>query len=159
MVERLAVLTLSISRPWAGMIVHGSKPIENRSWGTGYRGRLLLHAAKSWDPGAFRFAAGFGGAHGMSHRNADHQTGIIAVATLVDVCSNTLFGPGETTGRACDCGPWAIPGQLHWRLVDVTPLPEPVPCRGSLGLWTPPPQATATVRELLAIPTEQASTR
>lgn len=39
---------LSIRQPWAWAIVHGYKPIENRTWNTGFRGRLLIHAGKTW---------------------------------------------------------------------------------------------------------------
>lgn len=37
---------LSIRQPWAWLIVHGGKDIENRSWNTKFRGRFLVHAAK-----------------------------------------------------------------------------------------------------------------
>jgi len=49
---------LSLSRPWPWAILHAGKRIENRSDKRGmppmchYRGPLLLHAAKSWDPDA-----------------------------------------------------------------------------------------------------------
>ena len=42
---------LSIRQPWAWAIVHGYKPIENRTWNTGFRGRLLIHAGKTWKDG------------------------------------------------------------------------------------------------------------
>mgnify|MGYP002359850962 FL=1 len=35
---------LSIRQPWAGLIIHGYKDIENRDWPTRYRGPLLVHA-------------------------------------------------------------------------------------------------------------------
>lgn len=35
---------LSIRAPWAWLIIHGGKKIENRTWTTGYRGRFLVHA-------------------------------------------------------------------------------------------------------------------
>mgnify|MGYP001145887217 CR=1 FL=1 len=35
---------LSIRQPWAWLIVHGYKDIENRDWPTSFRGRLLVHA-------------------------------------------------------------------------------------------------------------------
>ena len=35
---------LSIRQPWAWAIVAGFKPVENRTWKTGYRGPLLIHA-------------------------------------------------------------------------------------------------------------------
>jgi hypothetical protein len=41
------MLALSIRQPWAWLIVHGYKPIENRSWATIYRGDFLVHAGKS----------------------------------------------------------------------------------------------------------------
>jgi hypothetical protein len=36
---------LTIRQPYAQLIVTGQKPIENRTWGTRYRGPLLIHAA------------------------------------------------------------------------------------------------------------------
>jgi len=38
------MLTLSIRQPWAWLIVHGYKTIENRTWQTAYRGPILIHA-------------------------------------------------------------------------------------------------------------------
>lgn len=37
---------LCIRQPWAWLIVNGHKDIENRSWNTNVRGRVLIHAAK-----------------------------------------------------------------------------------------------------------------
>jgi hypothetical protein len=37
---------LSIRQPWAALIVHGMKDIENRSWATRYRGPVLVHASQ-----------------------------------------------------------------------------------------------------------------
>lgn len=36
---------LAIKQPWAWLIVHGGKDIENRTWHTKLRGRLLVHAS------------------------------------------------------------------------------------------------------------------
>lgn len=38
--------TLSIKQPWASLIATGVKDIENRTWQTHYRGRILIHATK-----------------------------------------------------------------------------------------------------------------
>lgn len=35
---------LSIRQPWAWLIVHGHKDIDNRDWSTSFRGQLLVHA-------------------------------------------------------------------------------------------------------------------
>jgi hypothetical protein len=40
---------LSIRQPWASMIVLGLKPVENRSWKSNFRGRMLIHAGKKFD--------------------------------------------------------------------------------------------------------------
>ena len=38
---------LSVRQPWAHLIIHGAKRIENRTWSTDWRGPLLIHASKS----------------------------------------------------------------------------------------------------------------
>jgi hypothetical protein len=45
---------LSIRQPWAHLIVHGSKNVENRSWPTKYRGAFLIHASLNIDRAACR---------------------------------------------------------------------------------------------------------
>lgn len=40
------MLAISIRQPWASLILHAGKDIENRSWTTKVRGRVLVHAAK-----------------------------------------------------------------------------------------------------------------
>jgi hypothetical protein len=35
---------LSIRQPWADLILWGVKDVENRTWGTSFRGTLLIHA-------------------------------------------------------------------------------------------------------------------
>jgi len=40
---------ISIRQPWAALIVHGIKNVENRTWATRYRGPLLIHASQRPD--------------------------------------------------------------------------------------------------------------
>lgn len=40
---------ISIKQPWAYAILHLGKNIENRTWKTNYRGRVLIHASKNFD--------------------------------------------------------------------------------------------------------------
>ena len=40
---------LSIQQPWAYLIIHRYKTIENRTWSTTFRGRIFIHAPKSFD--------------------------------------------------------------------------------------------------------------
>ncbi|WP_297827689.1 ASCH domain-containing protein [Mycobacterium sp.] len=111
------VRALTIRQPWAALIAHGTKRVENRTWGTAWRGTLLIHAGKSADP----HPDGVARVDGTGVRSA-----IVAVATLADI-------------HVCDgeCSSWAEPGRHHWVLSDVRPVVEPVPCKGALGLWHP----------------------
>lgn len=129
---------LSITRPWSELILRHGKNIENRSWGTGHRGPLLVHGAKSWQGAAVDYAENLG-IDGLSWQKADYPTGIVGLVDVVGLCSLSVGG------NPCDCGKWAAHGQCHWRLADPRPLPEPVPCNGALGLWTPTPDVMAAV--------------
>ena len=107
---------LTVRQPWASLIVEGRKDIENRSWPTSYRGRLLIHAGSQIDPQT-------------GWRAEDLPRGaIIGEVALVDVVTNSRSR-------------WALPGQYHWVLRDARPLRRPIPCAGRLGLWPAPPKS------------------
>lgn len=36
---------LSIKQPWASLIAHGIKDVENRTWKTHFRGKIYIHAS------------------------------------------------------------------------------------------------------------------
>lgn len=38
---------LSVRQPWAWLIVHAGKNIENRNWPTKFRGQFLVHASQT----------------------------------------------------------------------------------------------------------------
>jgi hypothetical protein len=42
------MIALSIRQPWAWCIAHGFKPVENRTWATQVRGRILIHAGQAF---------------------------------------------------------------------------------------------------------------
>ncbi len=44
---------LSIKQPWAWLIIHGGKDVENRTWPTKFRGEFLVHASQSVDADAY----------------------------------------------------------------------------------------------------------
>ena len=45
---------ITIKQPWASLIVSGLKDIENRTWKTSFRGRVLIHAGKSVSKNGWR---------------------------------------------------------------------------------------------------------
>jgi hypothetical protein len=135
------VKALTVRQPWAWAEARGIKPIENRSRATSHRGPLAIHAGLRWDDlhvHALREVVHKARAQGspLPTKLADDLpysgTGlVIAIVDLVDVCTASR----ERHVLVCDCGPWAIAGQTHWKLANAQLLPEPVPATGRLGLW------------------------
>lgn len=82
---------ISIRQPWAWLILHGGKDIENRCWPTKFRGRVLIHASKGmtrdeWAD-AWTFAAGSGASPkaveaGLTFENID-RGGIVGSVEIV----------------------------------------------------------------------------
>lgn len=147
--------TLSVRHPWAALIAAGVKDIENRSRPTGYRGPLAIHASLTVDWKAdIPTEAGRKALHGLGGlariwdaRTED--TGPAALATGAIIAVADLVGCHDSHPDGV-CSPWAIPGMAHWQLANVRPLPEPVVCRGSLGLWMLPDGIEAQVVGQLA---------
>lgn len=147
------IRALTVKQPWAHLIAHCGKNVENRAWQTRYRGMLAIHAGarSGWDRDAEDSAL---------VREAWRRSGHLAAH--LDRCSPWMnFGAvialAELTGchdegGVARCSPWAVRGQYHWNLFDVRPLAEPVPCRGALGLWRLPEDVEeAVLKQLEAV--------
>lgn len=130
---------LSLTRPWTWLVLHGGKNIENRVWQTSYVGPVVVHGALSLDvravvpfvgvltdPAAARFEDALTDGTAMS-------TGLLGVVDIVGCCTAEMDSPGLL--GPCACGPWAMPGQCHWRLTNPRPFQNPIPAKGALGLW------------------------
>jgi hypothetical protein len=59
--EEREMIALSIRQPWAWLILNAGKDIENRSWPTRYRGRILVHAGKGMTRDEYEDAEFFAG--------------------------------------------------------------------------------------------------
>lgn len=123
---------LSIRQPHAALIAAGRKRIETRSWSTNYRGPILIHAAAGpvprearQQPGLMEMAAGL----------PDVRGAFVAVAFLTDCRPITpeLIAALPEAERTAG---YYSPSRFAWTLEDVRPLPEPVPARGHLGIWS-----------------------
>ena len=87
---------------------------------------------------------------------------VVAVATLAgchrfdwDEFCGYSGDWSETSRHPGLCSPYAALGvDWHWELSDVHPLPEPVRCRGMLGLWRLPGDVEETVRKQLEATTD-----
>lgn len=124
---RLPTHAISVRQPWGHLIVAGYKDIENRTWHTPHRGRLLIHAAVKHDPADFHDTL-------EKLRRLDYDIdrdqfmhdcnvfgGIIGAVTVADITESSD-------------SPWYLPGNFAWHLADPKPLPF-FPCTGRLGLF------------------------
>jgi hypothetical protein len=151
---------LSVRQPWAWAIACAGKTVENRTWPTRYTGEVAIHASKACDEVAVMPTPEALGLF-MDAVLDDMRGGVPALAAGVVIAVAQLAGchphPDADSGCYRDsgdsrwpaCSPWAVPGQWHWQLVSVRPLPEPVPCRGALGLWRLPDDVGQAVRKQL----------
>jgi len=126
---------LTVRQPFAACIAHGGKTVENRDWATGWRGPLLIHAARTADHGAFDHPPVVAA---LETADAWPAAGILGAVVAVAVLADCH--PGHDCTRPA-CRPWGLrhPGAWHWVLTHIRALPEPVPARGALGLWRPGP--------------------
>lgn len=136
---------LTVQQPWAWAIMHGGKTIENRTQNWNYRGPLAIHAGNRFstrgaDSDLVHTAWHSHGSHKYTpdDRDAFVYGAILGVVDLVDVHPES----------GC-CTPWGESAYVehggrerkqivHLVLENPRPLPEPLPCKGALGLWTPP---------------------
>lgn len=124
---------LSLTQPWAWLVVHGGKTIENRVWNTKFRGGFLVHAAKRMHmlddyAAAVDFADGVHPGLPIPEPDQLERGGIIGAANLYTVIHP--LRPFEMPGRL----PWHMPEQYGFVLGDMRPLPF-LPCKGALGFW------------------------
>ena len=110
---------LTVSQPFASLIASGEKRIENRTWPTGYRGALAIHA-------------GSGQQYLTKRELEQYQTGcIVAVCTLVDcirVDQVAIRWP-SLAGNEHANGPYC------WVLADIRPIEPVFSVKGQLGFW------------------------
>ena len=130
---------LSILHPYAALIAAGIQTIETRSWYTPYRGPLAIHASKRFSRDDYDYSAFYFGdvLIGAGYRGYEDfaKGAVIAVAELVDCRSTNDFewrmSLPDSERRYGDYGR----DRFGWVLSDVRRLPDPIPAKGSLGLW------------------------
>jgi hypothetical protein len=119
---------LSIRQPWAWAITHAGKDIENRTWATKFRGRMLIHAGKT-----------------VIEKDYDKCFDVIKDInrreTPPPILRTLRLGPfGGIVGECeiVDCltqsdSPWFF-GPYGFVLRNCQPLPF-APCKGKLGFF------------------------
>lgn len=120
-------LALTVHQPWAGLVIAGVKPVENRAWRPAYRGDIWLHAGAGAEP-----IAEWLDPH-LVHAEAAAGPQIWARGAVLGVVE--LAGTHKDAG--C-CRPWGMPGQWHWEVTVKRVLAKPVAARGRRKLWHVP---------------------
>jgi hypothetical protein len=114
------VKALSILQPWACLIVNGQKDIENRSWRTTMRGRILVHAGKGMDWDAM---------------DAPHVERALRGCGLIGLDRGGIVGEVEIIDCVRDHpSRWKDPQSWGFVLRNARALPF-MPCRGKLGFF------------------------
>jgi hypothetical protein len=117
----------SIKQPWANLIAHGIKDIENRTWRTNFRGKILIHAPKKDDSQSILFTEDqFYCMHynGYYHNITDKKTSaIIGTVEIVDCVKNH-----ESIWAEKDCWNWVLKNPVLFN--------DPIlNVKGKLSLW------------------------
>lgn len=121
------MLALSIRQPWAWLIIHGHKDVENRSWPARFRGRIYVHASKGMTRDEYAMAFVTAEENGVTLPPADEleRGGIVGTVEITDCV------------RESD-SPWFF-GPCGFLLRNAKPLPFR-PCKGALGFFHPNPE-------------------
>lgn len=114
---------ISVRQPWAHLIIHGPKDIENRTWATKIRGRVLIHASSAMSRREYAFVKQFAA-----------QLTDFELPSFEDLQRGGIIGSVEIS----DCvqhsaSPW-FGGPFGLVLRDPKPLPFHL-CRGWLGFF------------------------
>lgn len=120
---------LTLKQPWAWLIIHGCKNIENRPWNTRFRGRFYVHTSKEHHKVDYDRALQLCNEMGVElppYGSSVYQCGgIIGAATIVTVL------PRE------DVLAWKFQGQYGFVLGYRQPT-NFIPCKGALNFWRVP---------------------
>lgn len=120
-------LALTVHQLWAGLVIAGVKPVENRVWRPAYRGDIWLHAGTGADPIAEWMYPHLVHAENTAGPQIWARGAVLGVVELV----------GAHKDAGC-CRPWGMPGQWHWEMAVKRVLAEPVAMRGRRKLWRAP---------------------
>lgn len=141
--------TISLWQPWATLVAIGAKRIETRSWSTGYRGPLAIHAAKTWNKelNALRLSDPFWQTlrdGGWERCHELPRGGIVGVVKLIDcrptdqLVESLLTEGGDGDDRELAFGNFSS-GRFGWLFEDSgRRLTRMLPWRGSQGFFEVP---------------------
>jgi len=139
---------ITVKQPWASLICSGIKDIENRTWKTNFRGRVLIHAGKGKQYSihqllsidqkrAFEKAVGYE----YDFNKMFPKGAIIGSVEIVGCIINHPSIWAEKTEGVTDINtgefiPKRNPKAIYnWVLANPIKFPEPLPAKGKLSFW------------------------
>lgn len=125
----LPKLAIAVIQPWAHVIVHGWKDVENRDWHTNFRGSVCIHASK-FDKRKF------------GEQVEGYKATVIPAGPLAHVpdfgFDDLAFGAIIGVVDIVDCvtrsaSPWFF-GTYGFVLANARPI-DPIPVKGKQGFF------------------------
>ena len=123
---------ITIKQPWANLIVHDIKGIENRTWKTNYRGKVLVHAGADEKLDKMPLDIVF---------TESQLNELLKHFTENELCKRTgLYGKIIGSVEIVDCvqnhpSIWAEKNVWNWVLANPIMFPKPIPAKGKLSFW------------------------
>ena len=135
---------LTVKQPWASLIVEGIKDIENRTWKTNYRGRILIHASGRKLKGImgdylsekqieFLYCGGT-----RLKKVYDFECGkqtYSAIIGSVEIIDCVINHPSIWAEKTFYDGFEDDKPIYNWVLANPIKFEKPIPCKGALSLW------------------------
>lgn len=143
---------ITIKQPWASLIVEGVKDIENRTWATKFRGRVLIHASakpvnmrnpnnvftsQQWDTLTIDKKVQLM-SNGTSYLPLSNSS-IIGSVEIVDCVINHSSVWAERTDGVLVGNKFFTKEDTNtiynWILANPIMFPVPIPAKGRLSFW------------------------
>lgn len=141
---------LSLTQPWAELVVLGEKQWETRSWRTSHRGRIAIHASKKfprWAKDLTETDPYFVTTLGNCPITELPLGAIVGTVEIIRMEPTNdlrdILGRKEIAFGDYQVERWG------WELANPVELAEPIPCRGALGLWELPGDVHAKMERMI----------
>lgn len=136
---------ITIKQPWAWLIVEGIKDIENRTWPTKFRGRVLIHAGAKADISNSLYVLNEVQYNEVIKRLSGncfpkyYNSAIIGSIEIVDCVLNhtSVWAQHEANVRRKIDGEYKLVEVpvYNWVLANPIKFSQPIPAKGSLSFW------------------------
>ena len=124
---------LSIQEPYGTLITLRGKRFETRSWGTKYRGPLLIHTSQKV-PAKYRKNPELMALLDGAKMQPGKIIGRAYLVSCIHMTEEFIDFVRKNLPKEYAAGFYEV-GRYAWILTNVIPFENPIPAKGSLGLW------------------------